>query len=530
MPSHQDRLSTATARRLRRRADELAPPLTDADRLRAYRNDPIGFARDVLGILLPKRQAEIVRSVIEARRVSVVSGHKVGKSLALAVLALWFYCSFPGARVVITAVTDRQVNGIIWREIRRLVRQARIPIPGARDIHKQASSGLTNPADLAEIRGYTAREAEAVAGTSGEYILYLVDEASAVSDQIYEAIKGNMAGGGAWLIMISNPTRADGEFYDSHHSKSHMYRTIHIDSRESPNITGECMQLWGRPMGGLAVREWVQECIDDWGEDSPQFGIRVAGRFAVAEDAKIFPLALITEMQDRWHTADADGRLWIGVDPAGPGDAGDESAFVPRRGCKVLRPRTKTGLSAEGHVHEVLDVIAENRQQREPEGIPVVVLDAEGPVGSKVFAAMYAFVTENPRAFELVRVRVSDRAKREPRIYDRERDELYANARAWGRAGGAVPEHSKLQADLHAPEFFSAVNGRIKVTPKRDLRKTLGRSPDVGDAFTLCCWEPLRLRMAEAPAPEQVVSAPRVYDEPADHGLDPYDGLNAWQR
>ena len=85
---------------------------------------------------------------------------------------------------------------------------------------------------------------------------------------------------------------------------------------------------------------------------------------------------------------------------------------------------------------------------------------------------------------------------RQPLIYDRMRDELAAVARAWLRAGGAIPDSEKLYDDLHALAFFSDIRGRLKLTPKKELRKLLGRSPDVGDAFCLCCWEPLSARMA----------------------------------
>src|SRR6188768_3692654 len=104
------------ARRLRLEADRLAPPVTDGDLLRAYANppNPVGFARDILGINPWSKQRAILESVASHQRVACASGHKCGKSTALAILALWFYCSYPGARVVLTAVTDNQVNGIIW--------------------------------------------------------------------------------------------------------------------------------------------------------------------------------------------------------------------------------------------------------------------------------------------------------------------------------------------------------------------------------------------------------------------------------
>ena len=62
----------------------------------------------------------------------------------------------------------------------------------------------------------------------------------------------------------------------------------------------------------------------------------------------------------------------------------------------------------------------------------------------------------------------------------------------------SIPEMVKLANDLHAPEFRTDVRGRLKITPKQDLRKILGRSPDAGDAFVLACWEPLTARVEDA--------------------------------
>jgi len=524
VPAHSDTPALHFARRLAARADALAPPLTDADRVRAWPRDPVGFAREILGIQPNRAQRRILTAFLPHKRVATVSGHKVGKSTALAILALWFYCSFPAARVIVTATTDRQVNGIIWREIRRLVRGARVPIPGGRDIHVRANSGLDDPSDFSEIRGYTAKESEAIAGISGAYILYLVDEASGVAPAIFQAIEGNRAAGSAWVFLISNPTKADGEFYDAFHSKAIErmpaagYFGIHVDSRESPNVTGEWRELewWDRergewrpydaPIPGLATPEWVAEKLEEWGEDSPLFKIRVAGEFCAAEDAKVFQAALIAEAEGRWETAIAAGRLYIGVDPAGDGDGGDQSGFAARRGAKVLELRARAGLSPAAHVAEVEDVIA-TAGARSDTLLPVVLVESEGEAGWKVYCALRDEAAAHGR-FQVVRVRTSDRAVRQPLIYDRVRDEIWAAAREWVRAGGAIPESAQLAKDLHAPEFYSDIRGRQKITSKRDLRKLLGRSPDVGDAFVLSCWEPMSTRVdIETPPPRRDAEA-----------------------
>lgn len=525
MPNHSDTLAARFARHARQRADQIAPPITDADRVRAYANppDPVGFARDILGIKLWSRQRELVESICCHKRVACCSGHKTGKSTSAAVISLWFYCSFPGARVVITAPRYDQVQSIIYREIKRLCRQAKVKIPGAAQMGTLARTGITDLSDFSEIRGYTARDQEAIAGTSGAFLLYVIDEASGVDDAIFEAIEGNRAGGTAWTVMISNPTKARGTFFDAFHSKSKEnigdagYHTIQIDSRESPNVTGEWREIADAPVKGLADPDWIQEKLHELGEDDPWFQIRIAGSFLVAEDAKIFTTDMIGDAQKRWAaTKSQEGRLWIGCDPAGSGLGGDESGFCARIGNRVEELIAKPGLSPQAHILQLETLIA-TYHRGGPR--PVVLIDSEGDVGHDVYQAVRAHA-EQTQTFECVRIRASDKPRRQPHIYGLMRDELWANASRWVREGGAFPPNKKLEEDLHAPEFTSDIRGRLKVTHKKELRKILGRSPDIGDAFVLCCWEPLALRAEEQPRTQ----VPERTLDPYVGRFDPYSG------
>jgi hypothetical protein len=544
-------MALSLARALAKRADEIAPPATDADLLTAFADpiDVVGFARRILGMMPWSRQREIFEALQEWKRIGVVSGHKTGKSTALAIIALWFYCSFPNARVVITATSDRQVNGIIWREIRRLVKGALVPIPGAARMGLRAATGLTHPVTFSEIRGYTGDKTEAIAGTSGSYVLYLVDEASGVEQPIFDAIEGNRAGGNAWVFLISNPTKADGEFYAAFHSQSCKalgsagYFNIRISSEESPNVTGEWAKLeeydrasgtWRprtKPIPGLADPSWLAEKRIAWGEDSAQWKIRVAGLFCVAEEAKCFSADLLIIMQDRWEDTEGNGRLWIGVDPAGDGDGGDESGFASRAGPKVYELRARRGLSPAQHIDTIRDMIAAAAAAGAKLTLrPCVNVESEGEAGWRVYVAIREYA-ERTGEFEVCRVRTSEKAIRMPLLYDKVRDEMWAIARLWGREGGAIPTNDKLFDDLHAPEFASDLRGRLKLTPKKDLRKTLGRSPDSGDALVISCWEPIAMLQEETAASGQAPPGGfDVYDAEAPNGgeLNPYGGISPY--
>lgn len=503
-----------------------------------YREDPVRFAREILGVEPWAKQIEILEAVRDNLRVAVKSGHKVGKSSSAAMLALWFYCSFESARVVMTSTTSRQVDAILWRELRMMHAYsgrcieckaelkcrpgARIPRPCPHsslidgELAELARSGLKSD-DFREVVGFTAKQSEAVAGVSGENVLYLVDEASGVPKEIYQGIEGNRAGD-ARLVLFGNPTKNDGDFYDAFNSKSRFYVCITVSSASTPNvIAGE------KVIPGLATREWLEEKRDEWGPKSALYRVRVEGEFAEHEEGKIFSLHTISEAEKRWSETPVEGRLYIGLDPAGEKGSGDEIIYAPRRGLKLLELLPRRGLDEQGHLVELLRIV---RRLKAPRETPVVVVDREGSVGSKVYLALRNYADEHPGEIEVVGVRASDKSLRQPELYDRMRDALAASLSAWFDAGGAIVEDAKLAKELHACEWKQRADGRLKVTDKVTLKKLLGRSPDRYDALALSTWEPLSLR-------EHVGGgAPALPDNdyPARHSLDAYAMAAKWER
>lgn len=508
-----------------------------------YQKDPVRHSREILGVEPWFKQGEILSALVPPRaRVAVRSGHKVGKSSLAAQAAFWFYDSFDAARVIMTSTTARQVDEILWRECRMMrarsgrcidcVRQMlkdptlRVPKPCPHsalitgEMGDTARTGLKSD-DFREITGFTAKQAEAVQGISGTNILYIVDEASGVAQEIYEGIEGNRAGG-VRLLLLGNPTQNTGEFFEAFHSKERFYTTFTVSSEETPNAVHGTEEI-----PGLATRQWIDEKRDEWGPDSALYRVRILGQHAKNEEGKIFSLHDIELAEQRWSDTPAEGRLYIGIDPAGATGRGDEILFAARRGLKVIRLRPFRGLDETGHLAQLLITIGEFAHPRET---PVVVVDVEGEIGSKVYIAFARYLEDHPGAYELVRVRASDKSLRQPEVYDRMRDALAASLAAWFQAGGAIPEDAKLARELHTMEWRQRADGKLKLAPDKEIvRKLLGRSPDRFDALALCVWEPLALReQADAPSPPSKPTQDSFYaNRPA---LDPYAGSSAWGR
>jgi hypothetical protein len=157
----------------KRTAEQVDNRKIGAVALSRWHSDPISFSREVLRTRLWARQADILLAARDHRRVAIRSGHECGKTTALACLALWWVCTRPRARVIMTAASHRQVASVLWREVRRLHRGARVPIGG--DMHESPESGLQFKSG-AEIIGFSTKEPERMAGFSGPDMLFLVDD------------------------------------------------------------------------------------------------------------------------------------------------------------------------------------------------------------------------------------------------------------------------------------------------------------------------------------------------------------------
>ncbi len=479
-----------------------------------YKDDWAGYQRDVLGYEPIDAQIRVAKALEENDRVAVPSGRAMGKSRFDGGTALQFASTQgPNALVILIAPTFKQVQTILWEEIRTLYYGAKIPIGG--ECAKLASTGIRLP-DGSRIFGITGDQPEAFQGIRAPRMLVIGDEASGIPDSTFVALDGNLAGGGT-MLLTGNPTRSTGYFRDA--CRNDRFTTVPLPSTSSPNVLAKRVIV-----PGLATVEWIEERAREWGEDSPLFKIHVLGQFVELAEGRLFSEDLISAAQVRWSETYATGRLVIGVDPAGESGDGDESAFSCRRGKRVLQITARRGLTADAHVSEVLGLISALLGSGPRPERPLVVIDRDGYVGAKVYAAFVAYQSQHEDAFELRGVRGGERAKRRPLEIDRVRDEVWLALLDAFRDGLAIPEDLKLSRELAAIRLDRHVSGRSKVTGKDDLRRELGRSPDRADALALCCVESTG---SDAGGDHgEYGHAPDPYSDEPEQVFDPYAALD----
>ena len=87
------------------------------------KNNPLIFVRDVLGATPEPWQAEALEAVGKHDRVSIRSGHGVGKTTFEAWLILWFLLTRKNCKIPVAANSQDQLRDTIWPEIGKWHRQ-----------------------------------------------------------------------------------------------------------------------------------------------------------------------------------------------------------------------------------------------------------------------------------------------------------------------------------------------------------------------------------------------------------------------
>jgi phage terminase large subunit len=441
-----------------------------------YRDDPVAFAEEVLGLTVWSRQREILTAAAESDWVAVRSGHKVSKTTSAVVLALWWIATRPGpgTRVVLTAPSLHQVKNILWHELRKQWPQVRGDLGG--DIPKDPRTGLEVDSG-AQILGLSTDDQEKLAGVSGADLLFVIDEASGYPDELFQVIEGNAAGG-AKVFAISNPTRPSGWFFEAHQGMGD-WRTYRISSEETPNVvSGE------RLIPGLATRGWIQRMRDKYGPDYKShrtYQIRVLGEFPETADAQVISLGRIEDAKNRWTSDDsqAHGRLTIGVDPAWYGS--DDAVVQPARPTYAYKPKVLLGAVDEDQIADaVIDSVYELR--RMPLDHPVLVVVDGVSAGAATVTALRK--TKAAKRGDIVIVVNEGFRKSSSPKYANKRTEVWFGLNDW-LVIGAIPPDSESRKELLAPRYSVDHEDRYVIEPKKRTIKRLGKSPNRADALTL---------------------------------------------
>lgn len=457
---------------------------------RRYRNDPVAFAVEVLGVTAWPRFVEMLRAVRDHDSVAIRAGQKVSKTLALACIILWWACTRRRSKVIFCAPSGIQAQDGLYAEIVRLHASGKTLEERKRDggaLFELGGQALNSCEDGIRwddgraIIGFSAadtKKTEKYLGHSSPELLIIADEASGIDEKILEALNGNRAGGGK-MILAGNPTRNVGFFFDAFHGKAVFWHGIHISSEESPNVTGR-----GPQIPGLARREYIEQREREWGRASWQFQVKIEGKFAAQDERAFIGLELVLAAQRRWmpqpSAQDLAHPLHVGVDPAHQGK--DQSAIAFRRGTWADQVMARSKFD---NVEIAGIVFAEVERRARPGEHVRVKVDRSNNNG--VADILKRATPKNGVVIEVVEV-MSQEASTDAGFRDR-RAQIYGVFKAWLETA-AIPASSDLQSQILAPTCGFDERLRLWLESKRDLMQRLGRSPDHADALALSVFDP----------------------------------------
>ncbi|MCY4447505.1 MAG: hypothetical protein OXE02_01480 [Chloroflexi bacterium] len=479
-----------------------------AEDLTRYRNDPVGFVRDVLGEAgMPySKQIEMLEAVVDRRRVSVVGANGSGKDWTAARAVLWWMETQENPKAVVTGPTQRQVEEVVWQEMREAYAVAPERLGG-----KMLASKYRLDDNRFAI-GFSTNKACNIQGFHAQNLLVVVTEAHAMPQDQMDAIKRLHP---TRLLLVGNAMSLDGEFHDSHHAKQHIYRRIRISAYDTPNFTGE--------NGGVPAAitpEDVEELALDWSEDHPFYASAVLAEFPDAqEDSLVGREAVEAAMQrseaDRASAGEQDDchperSAAEPRDLSGEGTAGDErpprdvstalnmttldprlpvyigvdvgrfgfdkSAICVRQGERVFDLRSFAKMDTMRLVHEVLRTIEEWKAEAvfvDEGGVGGGVVDRLRELGAPVYG-----------------VHFGGRAPHRTRFFNM-RSEFFWELRMLLNDGLlALPRDEELAGQLISLRYDVSSSGQVRLQGKKEMRKRGLPSPDKADALALAFLVP----------------------------------------
>lgn len=444
-----------------------------------YTTDPVAWTREKRGAHLWSKQREIIESVRDHRYTAVHAAHGLGKSWTAATAIAWWADTHPSESsfVVWTAPTYPQVAAVVGRELSQAIEDA-----GLTDIRLMGDQRLVVGERLI---GYGRKPADhnmaAFQGIHAEHVLVVLDEACGIPRQLWDAADALATNEHARVLAIGNPDDASSHFAevcDPARAAHRGWNVIHVDAFDSPNLTGEVVpEAMSR---ALISRTWVEERKARWGEKSAIYQAKVRGVFAPDAENAIVPLALVRRAQQIEATDPEPGKplgAVLGCDIArGNSDDTDANTIL-----SVERGRASiVAHFREPDLMRTADMIDAEARKLGP--LTRIVVDGDG-LGAGVVDAL------RQKGHDIVEFRGAQKA-RDPRRFRNRRAEAWWGLRELLQDDAiALPsddgQGENLARDVSVVQRVVDSSGRTGAEGKDDIRKRLGRSPDLGDALMM---------------------------------------------
>jgi len=483
--------------------------------IRSCRDDPVRFNDEVLGrryydpVLRKDRparywsgQRKVCEAVVRHKTVVVPTGHSIGKSFLAAGIILWWLYTRPHSLVIVTAPSQNLLGSVVFKEVRRALTNPLIPLAG-----QVTDSPKVSPQTLAvnntgwQVIGIATRGMERISGQHTGELLVVVDEASGIDEDIWEALDSLNA---QKTVVFGNPIRAEGRFRDLDLRATRekddptipdedRVVSIRIPSTDSPDIDKP------RSSRGLADKGFLDNNRRQYGEGSLWWRSRILALFPdISVDALIPPGWIDACISRRRKPGEFLGHPRMGVDLS-EGVGKDRSVIVVRDDLGVLDVYCDNLAGPEdvaGHIvrKRFQWNVAEHRICYDVGGVYgkdlARYLEAKGIFGATPYSGSFHggpdFVNLRSCAGWRLRMRLDPGTTLDP-----------APDPKTGRVDPKITREKQTQFLIPPESWYPSMREEIgllryelyghrtKLEPKEDLMQRLGRSPDLGDALLM---------------------------------------------
>jgi len=396
-------------------------------------------------------------------RHSVRAGHSVGKGVVISILALWFVLTHYDAKAVLTANSQNQLRDNSWPELRKWYGKLPAELRDQIQIDEERMYVKAQP-EMGFVVRRTASKSnpEALQGIHAKHILFLIDEASGIPDIVFEIAQSSMSTKGAMAAMFSNPTRTVGYFYQTHHRLRSLWRCWHINCETVPRATSH-----------------IADIIASYGKDSNKYRVRVLGEFPTKDDDTVIPLDWVEAAKGRDVKPVAVWPVW-GLDISRFGN--DRTALVKRQGNILLEPPVvMQNMNTAQIAGRIINEYNKTPSHLKPKEICVDVIGWGAGVVDMLDQP------GSPFRGKVNGVNVAENDATDTK-YHRQRDALWFAAREWfENKACSIPKEGceDLISELTTPTYDFTASGQTIVCSKKDMKRDLGFSPDLADAFIL---------------------------------------------
>ena len=438
-------------------------------------------------------QRRIADSVVRYVDTVAYTGNALGKDYLVGGLVPWWLFTRHDSLVIVTGPSQTLLGTVTWKEIRRAIEQCKLPLKAKFSQGAKASPQTVTLGSGWQALGYSTTSVERASGQHARELLVIVEEASGVETEVWEAIDSLKY---TRLLAIGNPIRAEGQFIElirraDKHKQDGVAPELATNAIRIPSTASPDAHLEKSPRG-LADKNWLAKNYAKYGRDSLWVRSHIDAIIPIESSDSLIPVTWLDRAGATPHPpltpfGDLNKTRWISCD-LGEGVGRDSTAIFVSDDLGVLEIVAGNSLglaeaasriaklAGKWHVphnrisYDRLGVGRDLRHYLIREGIR----DAIGYAGSGAAQSAREFTNLRTEGAWKLRRRLNPEWSDDPRFA------LTTKQPAFSIPPGA---HWPLLREELEKLTYDLVGTQIRLMSKEDHCAELGRSPDRCDAL-----------------------------------------------